>query len=280
MRVLHLDFGRQMRGGQYQAMQLIEELSSRGIEQQFLGPLGEPFTIRKLRRQVDLVHAHDAKSHTYAALFAKAPLIVSRRVAFPIKNTWASRWKYRQPVLFLAVSKYVAGKLMEAGVPSKKIEVIYDGVVSMPLSTRTGPVIAVASSDPMKGTDLIRQSGVDVEFTANLPEALRTARGLLYITREEGLGSAALLAMSAGVPVVASRVGGLPEIVHHERTGLLTANEPTSIAAAAARLHEPEADEWARQGREAVHARFLTSHMAEATLQAYKNIALINYGFP
>jgi hypothetical protein len=261
-----------MRGGQFQALQLMEALSAHGIEQQFLSPHGEPFAIRKLRRDVDIVHAHDAKSHTLAALFARAPLIVSRRVAFPIKNTLTSRWKYRRPVLFLAVSKYVAGKLMEAGVPAAKIEVIYDGVQSMPLSTRTGPLIACESEDPMKGSDLIRQSGVQVEFTAKLPEALKTASGLLYITREEGLGSAVLLAQSAGVPVVASRVGGLPEIVRHEETGLLTDNEPSAIATAAARLSTPEAADWGLQGRESVHKQFLVSHMAEKTLSVYQRM--------
>jgi glycosyltransferase involved in cell wall biosynthesis len=272
MRVLHLDTGREMRGGQFQVLQLIDELSARGIEQQFLSPHGEPFSLPKLRARFDLVHAHDAKSHTRAALFATAPLIVSRRVAFPIKNTWTSRWKYRQPALFLAVSKYVAGKLVEAGVPAHKIEIVYDGVQSLPLSTRTGPLIAPASNDPMKGSDLIRESGLQVEFTTNLPEALKTARGLLYITREEGLGSAALLAMSAGVPVVASRIGGLPEIVEHEGTGLLTENDPREIANAAARLLTPESDAWSQQGRELVHRKFLTSHMAEATLAAYRRV--------
>ncbi len=272
MRVLHLDLGRQLRGGQYQALQLIDALSARGIEQQFLSPHGEPFAIRKLRRDMDLVHAHDAKSHTLAALFASAPLIVSRRVAFPVKTSWASLWKYRQPEIFIAVSNYVAGKLTEAGVPANKIVVIYDGVQPLPASTRTGPLIAPASEDPLKGSDLIRQSGVAVEFTSNLPEALKTASGLLYISREEGLGSAALLAMSAGVPVVASRVGGLPEIVHHEQTGLLTENDPRAIAAAAARLHSPEAAGWASRGRELVHGRFLVEHMAEATLEVYRRV--------
>lgn len=270
MRVLHLDSGREMRGGQFQVLQLIEELSARGIEQRLLSPHGEPYSVSKLRTPFDIVHAHDARSHTRAALFANAPLIVSRRVAFPIKNTWTSRWKYRQPVLYLAVSKYVAGKLIEAGVPAHKIEIVYDGVQSLPLSTRTGPLIAPASNDPMKGSDLIRHSGLDIVFTSNLPEALKTARGLLYITREEGLGSAALLAMSAGVPVVASRVGGLPEIVEHERTGLLTPNDSREIANAAARLLTPESDAWSRQGRELVHQRFLASHMAEATFAAYR----------
>lgn len=272
MRVLHLDLGRQMRGGQYQVKYLMEELAAKGIAQTLLGPFGEPFTLGGVRAGVDIIHAHDARSHSYAAALARAPLVVSRRVAFPVKTAWTSRWKYRQPALFLAVSRYVAGKLLEAGVPANKIEVVYDGVQPMAPSTRTGPLIAPATEDPKKGSDLIRQAGVDVEFTSNLPEALQSARGLLYITREEGLGSAALLAMSAGVPVVASRIGGLPEIVEPGKTGLLVDNDPAEIAAAALRLMGLESDEWAARGREVVHGRFLVRHMAEGTLAAYRAV--------
>ena len=42
--------------------------------------------------------------------------------------------------------------------------------------------------------------------------------------------------MSLGVPVVASAVGGLPEIVEHQQTGLLTGNDERSIAHAMRRI--------------------------------------------
>lgn len=272
LRVTHLDFGREMRGGQYQVLGLIDELNLHGVEQRLLGPHGEPFSLRKVRGDSGIVHAHDAKSHTWAAFAANGPLIVGRRVAFPIKQTWLSRWKYRQPVLYIAVSKYVAGKLLEAGVPASKIEVVYDGVPALAPSTRTGPLIAPRTEDPMKGSDLIRAANAGIEFVDDLREALKTASGLVYVTREEGLGSAALLAMSAGVPVGASRVGGLPEIIVHERTGLLIENDPREIAAAAARLRSREAAEWASQGREFVHRKFLTTHTAAGTLDLYKAV--------
>lgn len=45
----------------------------------------------------------------------------------------------------------------------------------------------------------------------------------------EGQGVAILEAMSVGVPVIASQVGGIPEMVLHEKTGLLV--EPKNVAA-------------------------------------------------
>ena len=54
-------------------------------------------------------------------------------------------------------------------------------------------------------------------------------------SRSEGLGSAALLAMAHAVPVIATRVGGLPEIVEEGKTGWLVAPEsPQSLADAIA----------------------------------------------
>ena len=57
----------------------------------------------------------------------------------------------------------------------------------------------------------------------------------LYImpSRAEGLGSSALIAMAHGVPVVAARVGGLPEIVEPGKTGwLVEAESPRALAEA------------------------------------------------
>lgn len=57
---------------------------------------------------------------------------------------------------------------------------------------------------------------------------------------EEGFGLVALEAQALGVPVVASRVGGLPDIVLDERTGLLV--EPADAAALAAAIARLLAD--------------------------------------
>jgi L-malate glycosyltransferase len=55
----------------------------------------------------------------------------------------------------------------------------------------------------------------------DLPRVLREAAIFLLPSESESFGLAALEAMSCGVPVVASDVGGVPEVVTHGETGLL-----------------------------------------------------------
>lgn len=57
--------------------------------------------------------------------------------------------------------------------------------------------------------------------------------------KREGIPVALMEAMSAGVPVVASRLSGIPELIEDERTGLLIPpRDPTALASALRRLHD------------------------------------------
>ncbi len=189
-----------------------------------------PLRLGLLSRQFDLVHAHDARSHTLAALFSRVPFVVSRRVAFPIRRSAASRWKYRRAGLFLAVSRHVGMQLREAGVEESRIEVVYDGV-AVPAGCAQGDAILVPYTlDPQKGMslaqDAARRAGVRIEITNNLGEDLPRARALVYLTRSEGLGSGILLAMAHGVTVIASDTGGIPELIRDGENGILVKNDP------------------------------------------------------
>ena len=130
--------------------------------------------------------------------------------------------------------------MAQAGVEPERISVVYDGVPRME-QRRTGATdfIAPATDDPMKGAALTMLPPNRRTFrcdSAATSAGLLSARAMVYISRSEGLGSAALLAMSSGVPVIASRVGGLPEAVEHEVTGLLVDNSVDEIAGAMRRL--------------------------------------------
>lgn len=69
-----------------------------------------------------------------------------------------------------------------------------------------------------------------------LPLLLRS-QAILLMSEFEGLPVALLEAMAAGVvPVVREIESGIPELVHHEGTGLLVGNDPSEAASALVRL--------------------------------------------
>jgi len=73
--------------------------------------------------------------------------------------------------------------------------------------------------------------------TVDLPQILRGGDVFLLPSETESFGLAALEAMSCGVPVVASDVGGIPEVVVHGETGLLApVGDIAAMAAAALRI--------------------------------------------
>ena len=293
MKTLHIDTGRVMRGGQWQVLRLIRGLEAAGQQPTLMAPEDSPLfrraaaeglTVRRLTvlglpqltRQVHLVHAHDARAHTLAALFPRAPLVVARRVAFPIGTGFFSRQKYARSMHFIAVSRYVAAMLAGGGAPADKITVVHDGVPLLPLTEAGKQMVCPASNDPQKGVRLVIEAArllrVQVFPSPDLERDLAQAAVFVYVTYAEGLGSASLLAMSAGVPVVASAVGGMLEAVGD--AGLLVDNNSEAIAAAAGRiLSDPAlAQELARRGRLRVESQFTEQRMVEGTQAVYRKL--------
>ena len=111
-----------------------------------------------------------------------------------------------------------------------------------------------------------------VGFRTDLGAMLAGADVVAMPSLQEGLGVAALEAMAAGRPVVASRVGGLGEAVVDGETGLLVPpGEPAALARALAELAADPARRarLGAAGRARVLARYTMAQMAEGTLACY-----------
>ncbi len=93
--------------------------------------------------------------------------------------------------------------------------------------------------------------GGAISFTGPLPPSqvqarLLEAQAILLMSDFEGLPIALLEAMAAGVvPVVRRIPSGIPELVDHERTGLLVSEDPAEAAGALQRLAD-DPDLWRR----------------------------------
>ncbi len=81
----------------------------------------------------EIIHALHSRGHSVALLSAcllKMPLVVTRRVSFPIHDNLYTRFKYRSKKInkFVCVSEAVKSELIKFKIPEEKIEVIYSGV--------------------------------------------------------------------------------------------------------------------------------------------------------
>jgi glycosyltransferase involved in cell wall biosynthesis len=99
---------------------------------------------------------------------------------------------------------------------------------------------------------------------------------LLMPSLHEGLPYTLLEAMALGVPVIASRVGGLAEVVQDGATGLLVRRDDTGeLAAAISRLHRDPAlaARLAESGRRLQRARYSQKAMTASYLEVYRDSA-------
>jgi len=90
-------------------------------------------------------------------------------------------------------------------------------------------------------------------------------------SKSEGLPLVVPEAMSAGLPIVATAVGGLPSVVDHGVTGLLVPVEEAAFSAALATLagDHAKAREMGRKAREVALARYSHDRMVDAYLALY-----------
>jgi glycosyltransferase involved in cell wall biosynthesis len=158
VRPLIVDLGRDYRGGQHQALLLLQGLRERGHAPELIAvrdsllasrakEIGAPvhvadpkrrrltatLQIRKLARarQIDIVHAnepHALSSAWLARAHHVVPIVVSRRIALPISKSLFSFARYRVAARVVAVSHFVEQSVIQSGLLADRVSVIYDGV--------------------------------------------------------------------------------------------------------------------------------------------------------
>jgi glycosyltransferase involved in cell wall biosynthesis len=165
--------------------------------------------------------------------------------------------------ILLAVSRLTA---------QKGIDVAVRALPLLPKET----VLVVLGEGPERAVlePLARELGVErrVFLAGRIPDVatwLRRASVLVHPARWEGFGLAVLEAMLAGLPVVASRVSSLPELVVDGETGFLVApDDPSALALGVARALEQPA--LGAAGRQRALAEFSVAKMADRTAALYR----------
>ena len=142
----------------------------------------------------------------------------------------------------------------------------------------TGLTLLIAGDGPPRGEleGMIGELGLGgrVRLLGNrddVPRLLQAADMFVLSSLSEGISKAILEAMSTGLAVVATNVGGNPELVEEGRTGILVpVGDPAALAQALSSLAgDPQtARAMGARGREAVLARF----QVDATFRAYAEL--------
>jgi glycosyltransferase involved in cell wall biosynthesis len=112
-------------------------------------------------------------------------------------------------------------------------------------------------------------------FVKDIPSLLRSADLYVQSSAWEGFGLAVAEAMATALPVIVSDADSLPEIVAHDRTGLVVPKgKPVALAAAMIELlgDLPRARKLGRAAREEALNRFSVERMVEEYAKLYREL--------
>lgn len=158
MRVLYVDLECEWRGGQSQALLTLLGLREHELQVELVAAQDSPlatrsreagFTVHEVarlglraraagkirgllsRERFDLAHLNEPHALTAAWLAGahkKLPLLLSRRIGFPLRRGWATRARYGAVERFVANSKNVAQSLIACGIAPERISIVNEGV--------------------------------------------------------------------------------------------------------------------------------------------------------
>jgi glycosyltransferase involved in cell wall biosynthesis len=156
-----------------------------------------------------------------------------------------------------------ATKILKERAPKIKIIVVGEGPLMMDLTKQ---------SRQIRVEDVVFFLG----FRNDVPQILASLDLFVLSSYLEGMGSSIMDAMAHKLPVVATRVGGIPEVVIDGKTGLLVPpRKPEALAEAILKIyHDPSlALRFGQMGYEVVHQNFSAESMATRILGVYHRLA-------
>jgi glycosyltransferase involved in cell wall biosynthesis len=176
-----------------------------------------------------------------------------------------------------------AWPLVLARVPAARLLIIGEGSQREPLGKQADALGLLGDrcrGDACVGTRRARP-GAKVVFTGlrdDVPAVTAALDVAVLPSYREAQGLAILEAMALRRPVVATNVGGVPEMIEHEKTGLLVPpHDPSALADAISRLltDHPLADTVARAGHDLALARFSLGAMIDRVGSLYEEGARV-----
>lgn len=218
-----------------------------------------------------------------------------------------TRWKTKR---YIAVSEYLKKELEKSGIKSKKISVIFNAVTPLPIikkksnkqiivgsigrlhPVKNNAALLLAASDlpddvkvkiagegdeRRKLESIIAENKLEKKvellgYVKDIPGFLSCVDVYVQASFSEGFGLTVIEAMQAGIPVVVTPAGALPEIVTDGKTGIVTGGfEPKDLAEAINKLIQNKKlrEELAREGQKAATENFKPVLWAESTVKAY-----------
>jgi glycosyltransferase involved in cell wall biosynthesis len=193
-------------------------------------------------------------------------------------DAWAFR-PAREPAAVRAEVGVAAGRrvIVMAGrmTPQKGWDVLLEAAARL-AAVRTDLAWLLVGDGPLREalTRRAAELGIAAHFTgerSDMADVLGCADVVVLASRSEGLPFTLLEALALGKPVVATRVGGVAEVVEDGRSGRLVAPEdPAALAAAiAAVVAAPDARAMGTRGRARVEATFTLDGMVRAVERVY-----------
>jgi glycosyltransferase involved in cell wall biosynthesis len=324
VRVLLVNSERSLRGGEHQTVALARGLRERGCDvylcvrkgSQIIGhvtphfpvatapfesiPLMTPHVLRRCIAawRPDILHAQTSRAHTHLRfvrflLGNPPPVVVSRRVAFPVSGGPVGWLKYRTGVAhYIPISDAAAGTLRAAGVPADRMTIVPSGIDVARFAAARGDeallarwgitpdefiIGTVAAFEESKGYLVLLEAALHVlrrhpecrfvclgsgggeewlrgvvaraglgaaSVVSSLDVPLETILPLMHLfalpSLREGLSTALLAALAAGIPVVASDTGGIPEVLGSDYGLLVPPGDARALARGIIDLIEDE----------------------------------------